>query len=221
VTTMSRTDQRPDVHEMVVVHRAFRREFGAIADYVRRTHEGDTRRAKIVANHLRLGMAGLEMHHTGEDMVLWPLLLERSAPSTGLVETMQAQHHGIDAHVEAITPALAAWEAAPTKAAGEHLATHCERFTAALLEHLDLEEREILPLALRHVTAAEWNQMGEHGKDAMTPSQLPIMFGLVLQDADGEERARMLGNLPLPIRVLLKTVAAWQFKRYVRRLRAS
>ncbi|WP_238015142.1 hemerythrin domain-containing protein [Dactylosporangium sp. AC04546] len=221
MTALTRADQRPDVHEMVVVHRAFRREFGAAADHVRRTPAGDTRRAKIVASHLRLCTAGLEMHHTGEDIVLWPLLLERSAPSTGLVETMQAQHHSIDGHVEAITPALATWEAAPTEAAGEHLAILCERFTAALLEHLDLEEREVLPLASRHVTAAEWNQMGQHGKDAMTPSQLPIMFGLVLQDADDEERARMLGNLPLPIRFLLKTVGAWQFRRYVRRLRAS
>ncbi|MFF5232420.1 hemerythrin domain-containing protein [Dactylosporangium sp. NPDC000521] len=221
MTALTRTDRRPDVHEMVVVHRAFRREFGAAAGHVRRTPVGDTRRAKIVANHLRLCAAGLEMHHTGEDIVLWPLLVERSAPSTGLVETMQAQHHGIDGHVEAITPALATWEATPTADAGEHLATLCERFTAALLEHLDLEEREILPLAARHVTAAEWNQMGQHGKDTMTPSQLPIMFGLVLQDADAEERARMLGNLPLPVRLLLKTVGAGQFKRYVRRLHAS
>ena len=88
----------------------------------------------------------------------------------------------------------------------------------SLLQHLDLEEREILPLAARHVTAAEWNQMGAHGKDAMTPSQLPIMFGLVLQAA---ERANMLGNLPLPIRLALRSVGSWQFKRYVRRLRAT
>ena len=47
------------------------------------------------------------------------------------------------------------------------------------------------------------------------------MFGLVLEDANDEERAKMLGKLPLPIRLLLKTVGAWQFKRYVRRLRAS
>lgn len=221
MTTTTRTDQRPDVHEMVVVHRAFRREFGAAADDIRGVPAGAVGRAEIVAGHLRLCMAGLEMHHTGEDIVLWPLLLERAAPSTGLVETMQVQHHGIDVYAEAITPALAEWEIAPTKVAGEHLASLFEHFTAALLEHLDLEEREILPLASRHVTAAEWNQMGAHGKDAMTPSQLPIMFGLVLQDADAGERAKMLGNLPLPIRLALKSVGAWQFKRYVRRLRAT
>ena len=125
MTATTRTDQRPDVHEMVVVHRTFRREFPAIAGLIRATAEGDTSRAKVVADHLRLCMAGLEMHHTGEDVVLWPLLLERAAPSTGLVETMQAQHHAVDAHVATIEPALDAWQAAPTTATGDHLADPC------------------------------------------------------------------------------------------------
>jgi len=136
MTTTTHTDQRPDVHEMVVVHRAFRRESGAAAGYIRTTPEGDTRRAKVVADHLRLGLAGLHMHHTGEDVILWPLLLERAAPSTGLVETMQAQHHGVDARTEALIPALAAWEAAPTAAKGDQLAGLVDEFTAALVEQM-------------------------------------------------------------------------------------
>ncbi|EWT00047.1 hypothetical protein N865_12345 [Intrasporangium oryzae NRRL B-24470] len=221
MTSTTHTDQRPDVHDMVVIHRAFRREFPAAARLIRTTPNGDTARAKVVADHLRLCLGGLEMHHTGEDILLWPLLLKRAAPSTGVVETMQAQHHGIDARVEALTPALAAWQAAPTKATGEHLATLVNRFSEALFEHLDLEEREVLPLASRHVTAVEWDQMGEHGSETMRSSELPILFGLILEDADAEERARLLAKLPLAVRVLLRTVGAWQFSRYVTRLRQS
>ena len=221
MTATTRTDQRPDVHEMVVVHRAFRREFPDAARLVRQVADGDTRRAKVLADHLRLCLAGLEMHHTGEDVLLWPLLLERAAPSTGLVETMQAQHHAVEAHVEAISPLLEAWQAGATTARGDELARSVERFTAALMEHLDLEEREILPLVSRHVTADEWNQLGDHGKDAMTGSQLPIMFGLVLEDADEGERSSMLSHLPAPVRLLLRTVGAWQFRRYISRVRAA
>ena len=54
MTTTTHTDHRPDVHEMVVVHRAFRREAAAAAGYLRTTPEGDTQRAKIVADHLQL-----------------------------------------------------------------------------------------------------------------------------------------------------------------------
>ena len=219
MTTTAHTDQRPDVREMVVVHRAFRREFSATAEMIRRTPDGDTRRAEVVADHLRLCLAGLHMHHTGEDVILWPLLLERAAPSTGLVETMQAQHHGVDAHTEAIIPALAAWEATPTKVQREQLARLVEQFTAALTEHLDLEEREILPLAARHLSVDEWNSLGQHGQEAMSASQKPIMFGLLLEDVDDSERALMLGTLPPPVRLLVRTVGAWQFARYVKRLR--
>jgi hypothetical protein len=134
---------------------------------------------------------------------------------------MQAQHHAVEAHVEAITPLLEAWRTGPTAAAGEELARCVERFTAVLVEHLDLEEREILPLVSRHVTADEWNQLGDHGKDAMTGSQLPIMFGLVLEDADDAERAGMLSHLPAPVRLVLRTVGAWQFRRYISRVRAA
>jgi Hemerythrin HHE cation binding domain len=221
MTTTTRTGQRPDVFEMFVIHRTFRREFPAIAAMVRRTSPGGTRRATVVADHLRLCLAGLEMHHTGEDVLLWPLLLERAAPSTGLVETMQAQHHAVDRHIEAVTPVLAAWQAAPTRAAGEQLATLIDDFTAALFEHLDLEEREIVPLIARHVTAAEWDSVGDHGKDAMTARQLPLMFGLILEDADPQERARMMAKVPLPLRVLVDTLGAWQYRRYISRVRSS
>ena len=36
--------------------------------------------------------------------------------------------------------------------------------------HLDEEEREILPLAARHITQAEWDELGEHGIVAMSRS---------------------------------------------------
>ncbi|WP_062386617.1 hemerythrin domain-containing protein [Demequina iriomotensis] len=219
MTAIVPPDQRPDIQEMVVIHRAFRREFTAVPAYIRATPRGDLARSAVVAQHLRLCMAGLEMHHTGEDIVLWPLLLERAAPSTGLVETMQEQHHGVDAHIAAVEPALVAWEGRAQVEDGERLAALVEAFSAALFEHLDLEEREILPLAYRHVTDAEWRQMGQHGTETMKTRELPIMFGLVLEDADAEERTRMLATLPVPVRVVLRTVGAWQFRRYVRRLR--
>ena len=40
----------------------------------------------------------------------------RAAPSTGLVETMQAQHHRVDEYAEQVAPLLAAWEKDPVSA---------------------------------------------------------------------------------------------------------
>ena len=210
---------RPDVNEMVVIHRVFRREFSAVPRLVRQVRDGQVQRSRTVAAHLRLMMAGLHMHHTGEDAVLWPLLLERAAPSTELVATMQRQHEAVDEYAAQIEPLLSAWSTHPSVIRGEQLARLVEQFAGALVEHLDLEEREILPLVSRHLTVAEWDSLGEHGKDSMSSRQLPLMFGAILEDADDDERGRMLAHLPAPVRLVMRTVGARQYRRYITRVR--
>src|SRR5689334_20924962 len=74
------TQTLTDVHDMVVVHKAFRRELRLIPELVRAVPAGDTTRAAVVAGHARLVLQGLHLHHTGEDELLWPKLLQRDAP---------------------------------------------------------------------------------------------------------------------------------------------
>ena len=73
----------------------------------------------------------------------------------------------------------------------------------------------------RHISVAEWDSLGEHGKDSMSARQLPLMFGSILEDADDDERARMLAHLPAPIRLVMRTIGARQYRRYVTRVRAA
>jgi hemerythrin-like domain-containing protein len=213
------TTDRPWVHEMVIIHRAFRRELTILPRLVREVDDGDTQRAATLAGAVRLVLAGLHHHHTGEDVILWPALLERAAPSTGLVETMQAQHEAVEGHMDQVEPLLRAWEDAPTPARGAELADLLDRLAAALIEHLDLEEREILPLAERHVTVAEWNSLGDQGVEEMDQKQLPIIFGAILEECTPEERRAMLAKLPLPVRLLIRTAGAVQYRRFVSRVR--
>lgn len=220
---MTETTPAPltDVHDMVVVHRAFRREFGLAPRLVRAVPAGDTARAAVLAAHVRLCLDGLHLHHTGEDAVLWPPLLERAAPEAALVHRMEAQHAEVHARIDALRTALARWEVEARPAVTEEVAACTEALDAVLLEHLDQEEREILPLAARHLSEAEWEAVGQHGMAHMQRSQLPIMFGMVLEECDDEERARMLGVLPAPVRLLARTVFARRYRRYVSRVRGS
>ena len=220
MTTTTETT-RPNIQEMYVVHRVFRREFAMLPRLVRQVRDGDTTRAELVGAHLQLILDGLHMHHTGEDDVLWPLLLERAAPSSELVHTMQAQHDRVDAQVERISPLLREWVRTASSVRGEQLARLVEEFREALLEHLDLEEREVLTLISQHITVAEWDSLGEHGKDAMSPRQLPLMFGCILEDASPEERTMMLRALPAPVRLLMRTWGVRHHRRYISRVRAA
>lgn len=219
MTTSTISGPMADVRDMYVVHRVFRREFTLLPRLVREVTHGDTARARVLAQHLRLVLAGLHLHHTGEDELLWPLLLERAAPSADLIHTMQAQHARVEEYSDRLEPLIGEWESTALAVRAEQLARLVDEFWAALLEHLELEEREILPLASRHVTAAEWELLAQHGNDEVRRDQLPLLFGSLLEETTEEERAMMLGKQPLPIRLLLKWVLLRQYRRYINRVR--
>jgi hemerythrin-like domain-containing protein len=210
-----------DVHDMVVVHRAFRRELRLLPDLVRAVRPGDTARASVVAGHARMILKGLHLHHTSEDDLLWPKLLERAAPEAALIARMEAQHEQVDHHLGRLGPALDRWQAEARPAVTEEVASTLETLRAALLVHLDEEEREILPLAARHISEAEWAELGDHGIAAMSPSELPILFGAVLEEATPAEKAELVTKLPLLVRLLMRPVLLPHYRRYVRRVRGS
>ena len=164
---------------------------------------------------------GLHLHHTAEDDLLWPLLLERCPPDADLVNRMEAQHEQVEHLTGLLGPALDRWAAEARPAVGEEVASTLEGLAAVLLEHLDEEEREILPLAQRHVTQEEWSQLGEHGKGQVALRDLPLLFGSVLEECDPAKRRMMLHVVPFPVRVLLRTLGARQYRCYVSRVRAT
>ncbi|MGY1664305.1 hemerythrin domain-containing protein [Geodermatophilus sp. SYSU D00696] len=210
-----------DVRDMYVVHRAFRREFRLLPELVRAVVPGDTDRAAVLAGHARLVLQGLHLHHTGEDEYLWPTLLERCPPDAEVVHRMEAQHEQVEHLIERLGPALDRWEVEARPAVAEEVAGSIDALREVLLVHLAEEEREILPLAERHVTQAEWARLGEHGQEVMAKKDLPILFGALVEECSPEEREMMLGVVPFPVRVLLRTVFARQYRRYVSRVRGT
>jgi hypothetical protein len=220
-TTSAAAEQLTDVRDMYVVHRTFRREFALIPGLIRSVVPGDTGRAAVVAGHARLVLGGLDMHHTGEDALLWPKLLERATPSAALIHRMEAQHHRVEELIAELNEALPRWEAEARPAVSEEVASTFDALRVALVEHLDDEERHILPIAERHITPQEWASLGEHGMAKVNKSELPILFGALLEEATPDERALMLGLVPPPVRLLVRTVFAWQYRRYITKVRAG
>lgn len=220
-TANAAPEQLTNVHDMYIVHRVFRREFVLVPQLVRQVAAGDTARAAVVAGHARLVLGGLDMHHTGEDMLLWPKLLERATPSADLIHRMERQHHRVEELIEQLGESLDRWEAEARPAVRDEVAATFDEFREALFEHLDEEERYILPLAERHITQAEWNGLGEHGMEKVDKRQLPVLFGAMLEEADPAERKQMLKLVPPPVRLLVRTVFAWQYRRYITRVRTA
>jgi len=218
-TTAPTITSPTDMHDMVVVHRVFRRELRSIPDLLRGVRAGDLDRAATVAAHARLIVSGLHLHHTGEDDLLWPLVLTRSTPAADLVARMQAQHSEIEALLPQLTTALQRWEAEARPAVANEAAGLVDRLHELAVEHLDDEEREILPVAALAITPEEWAAVGKAGVAKMSRTELPIMFGCLMEDATPDERQQMLRSLPVPVRVLMRTWGAGHYRRYITKVR--
>ena len=188
-----------DTRDMVVVHTAFRREFGLAPALVRGVAPGDQKRADVVADHLDTLTAMLHHHHAGEDRLLWPKLHERvPADIAPVVTLMEEQHHRIHAANDRVGEDLASWRQGASAEARDALAVSLEEVDAALVEHLTAEEEQLLPIAAANLTPAEWEQLGEEGMAGLRKSQLPLVFGMLQYQGDPEVIAMMLSHAPGP-----------------------
>jgi hemerythrin-like domain-containing protein len=208
-------------HGMVVVHRAFRRESHLLGELVAAVPEGDIERATVLARHLTWYEAGLTNHHHGEDELLWPLLYERVGVDTATVTRMEEQHARVAETLASVLEALLAWQASAGANRREPLVNAISFHRRVLVEHLDDEESHLLPLAARHLTGPEWNALGEHFVATTPKAQLLIFLGAVLEDATPEERASMLGAMPLMARLAWGSVGRRRYASYTRRVRGN
>jgi iron-sulfur cluster repair protein YtfE (RIC family) len=208
-----------DTREMIAVHTAFRREFDQAPALVRAVPAGNRARTSRVADHVQLALDMLHHHHTGEDRLLWPKLLERvPAELAPTVELMERQHEGVHAELVQATAALERWRAGEGEVDRDELAASLERLTALLIEHLAAEEERILPLAAQSLTQAEWDEIGAEGMAGIPKKHLPMVFGMIMADADPEVIRGMLAHAPLLPRLVLPRVAPAVYGRYRRRL---
>lgn len=215
------TATKPDVREMVVVHRMFRREYRLAPVLVRGVAAGDRTRSAVVAAHLTELTVMLHHHHQGEDELVWPRLHARTPVSTELVQRMESQHAQVGGLLGQLDELLPSWAAEPGLAQRESLAQTLDALAPALEAHLDEEEREILPLIEQHLTTREWNELGEKAVAAIPKARLLVLLGYILEEASPSERQMMLGVLPPPVRLIYKTVGRRNHAKERDRIRAG
>jgi hemerythrin-like domain-containing protein len=201
-----------DTRDMYMVHAMFRREFGLLPALVRGVADGDRARVEIVVDHLELVNSILTHHHHGEDVHLWPRLVERSfSESSGVVGVMASQHADIEKLDVRVFDAASVWNATASATGGLALADLLDQLLVAITEHMAVEEEYALPLIERHITAAEWQRMAADAGAGIPPEALPLAFGLVMYEADPAVIEEVLLSMPEVVRPVLKPMAAEAF----------
>ena len=98
------------------------------------------------------------LHHTKETDLLFPALRRRSEEAREVLDRLDRDHARGEASIRELEHALLAWEVLgePRRAAFEEAV---ERYIAFYLDHMRVEEQQVLPLAERVLTADDWSTL--------------------------------------------------------------
>ena len=94
-------------------------------------------------------------HHPKEDAYLFGPLGQKTDEASSALARLAREHAESDARIKALEGALAHYVAGGADGFGAFKAAF-EAYAAFYREHMLLEEREVLPLLLRHFTEEDW-----------------------------------------------------------------
>lgn len=218
---MSKTQVMADSRDMIVIHDMFRREFNAIPDLVSEVADADRTQVAIVADHVEWMVTFLHTHHEGEDLLVWPRLIERSPTETEpLIFTMESQHHALAQALDHLAAKASDWRITAAARERDTLAGAATDLLALIAEHLDLEERKVLSLIDAYLTDKEWRQVGGSGLKKMNFSQLKVAFGTILHGATPAQVQVMRNTIPRPAWIIFSFLGPRSYAKHTQRLRA-
>jgi iron-sulfur cluster repair protein YtfE (RIC family) len=149
----------------------------------------------------------LHVHHTVEDNIFFPAVVERVPAMLALFDQLDADHVVVSDLLERLGPSVAAVAdpSFPMADARDAALSVAVELRDLLQRHLDVEDDEVLPAITHHFTSDEFEAL-----TALATKSLPkkgITFAVpwnVESVTDLEVRATMLAAAPLPLRVLYR-----------------
>jgi hemerythrin-like domain-containing protein len=111
-----------------------------------------------------------KLHHTKESELLFPCVRARVPALAAVIDRLDADHARGERAIRDLEHKLLAFEVMgePRRADFEHA---LEKYVRGYLEHMAVEEQEILPAAQEHLTADDWatlNTAFEANRDPLT-----------------------------------------------------
>lgn len=112
------------------------------------------------------------LHNPREDVYLFARLKERTHEADEILVTLERQHRESSEHTRQLELTLGKLEANMPGALNE-FANASAKLTDEAWEHMSLEEKHVIPLAKKYLTADDWigiaDAFGEHGDPRFGP----------------------------------------------------
>lgn len=201
---MSPTPTPPDLTKYRQLHLAMRIADDRLVAGIESLAEGDHDRAAALRDWY-VGYAGeLRAHHRIEDHIIFPAVQARVPAYAQYSATLADDHEHLDDVIERLTASLTAlvsvvdgWREQRTTAVA--LATELRDL---LVDHLDVEDNDVLPMIERHFSAAEYEQLDTAAMKAMSIRQMRFTLPWWMATVPPEIAAHELANAPLMLKVV-------------------
>jgi hemerythrin-like domain-containing protein len=97
-------------------------------------------------------------HHPKEDRYLFRILRSRCVEAAPLIDRLETEHRAGSEKIRALEQALARFHGGGNTEF-TNFRTAVEAYAKFHWDHMQAEERELLPLAEKHLTAADWAEI--------------------------------------------------------------
>lgn len=136
------------------------------------------------------------LHHTKESELLFPRLRALAPALRDTLDALDADHAQGERAIRELQHTLLAWEqmGEPRR---EKFEQQLQVYTARYLRHMKREEAEILPQAVRLLSADDWAELDEAFGSHQDP--LAPRAGQPVDEAYAPLRQRILAALPAPL----------------------
>jgi hypothetical protein len=202
-----------DTRMMGVVHSALRRDLVRVRMVLDDPDWLTVARRAGLAEHVLWLMHTLHVHHHGEDIGLYPMVLRNDPGSRELVEDMDGDHQRIDPAIEALEAAARAF-AADAPGARSGLLAALGSLDDVLLPHLEREELVMMPVVSGCVSQREWDDWNEQvNVKSKTLMYLAQEGHWILDNLDEVGRGLALDLVPPVPRCVLVRLLGGRYRR--------
>jgi len=191
---------RADAAEYAVIHHAIRSAGYALAAASSSLTIADQPRLHAFLRYWSGHHGEILSHHGIEDRIFFPALRDRVPSVAGVLDQLDAEHHRLDRLMEECYDGIGrvVAGAAPTAAT-----TALCRLAEMMDGHLDLEDREIVPLFAEHFSASEYDALTKAAmKQTGFGKQAAFTVPYIGYWASAEDREMLLSMAPMPFRLL-------------------
>ncbi|NMO01550.1 hemerythrin domain-containing protein [Gordonia sp. TBRC 11910] len=206
-----------DPFMMYLMHHAFRRDLDSFSKAVAQTPLDDRATWQALEQRWIAFSEALHHHHSAEDAVLWPHLIDHTPPAQAAVlHAMSAEHSEIDPLLDACGTGFAQLAHGPDGAARERLTSVVAATRDCLSEHLAHEETGAMALVQDSLTHEQWLALEKQFSTGVKPTAIFVMVPWLLKGLDADDRKAALARVPFVMTVIATAMQPW-FTRAERR----